>query len=197
VPKPKPARDPRFPPLTIEQQRYLAFEGLLGWTASVLRQARRIGSAQQQIFVRQLPPTKPEELQRWLLARRLAMMNLQTEQHFFCVAANKLLDHRLWIRRLKLLDESVFEELDKFTEDIKVIRNMREHAIEYYEGPGQKPQHWGYEGEDFLSTPTGTVNTLLGGRLDWVALANVAERLFAKISVLGPFYPPHPRRPQA
>jgi hypothetical protein len=126
------------------------------------------------------------------LSYRLAFQSFQTERHLFCNAAYKLLEYRQWVQRLGFLDEALFAELDKFAHDIGVMRDMNEHVIEYFEGKWKRPHDWIYRGGGGISDASSTAGTKLGGRLDWVELGSAAERLFARISPMEPFYPPVP-----
>jgi hypothetical protein len=89
----------------------------------------------------------------------------------------------------RFLDDALFDELDKFADDIDVMRDMNEHAIEYFEGKGKRPHDWVYQDEGATSDASSTVETKIGGRLDWVELGSAALRLLAKISQMGPFFP--------
>jgi hypothetical protein len=165
----------------------MAFEGLLGWTAAVVCQAQRASTAlQQRLAVH--PARRPDQVRASVLTQRLATQSFQTERHLFCIAAHKLLEYRQWVKRLGFLDDALFDELDKFADDIEVMRNTNEHVIEYFEGPGLRPHDWVYHGEGYSSDASSTFETKIGGRLDWVALGSAAQRLFTKISPMGPFY---------
>jgi hypothetical protein len=124
-----------------------------------------------------------------VILRRLAQQFFETERELFCNAANQLLQHRQWVKRLGFLDDALFDELDKFADDIDVMRDMNEHAIEYFEGKGKRPHDWVYHGKGATSDASSTVETKIGGRLDWVELGSAAQRLLAKISQMGPFFP--------
>jgi hypothetical protein len=69
------------------------------------------------------------------------------------------------------------------------MRNLNEHAIEYFEGRGQRPKDWMFNSDDFNSDPTGTINTLIGGRVDWVKLNEAAQRLLESLPTMLPMPP--------
>jgi hypothetical protein len=56
-----------------------------------------------------------------------------------------------------------------------VMRDMNEHTIEYFEGNGHRPHDWVYR---------------------TARLGRIGRRLLAKISRLGPFYPPRQTLPE-
>jgi hypothetical protein len=123
------------------------------------------------------------------LVQRIAHGLFQAERQMFCNAAYKLLEHRKWVKRLGLLDDTLFSELDKFATDIDVMRDMNEHAVEYLQGKGKRPHDWIHISEGGISDASSTIDTKIGGRLDWAQLGAAAERLLATISPLGPFFP--------
>jgi hypothetical protein len=171
--------------MTLDEQKFMAFEGLLGWTAAVLAQAKRVSAARDKLLG-ELRQTSDLRLNPEVISRRLAQQFFQTERQLFCNAANQLLQHRQWVKRLGFLDDTFFDELDKFADDIDVMRDMNEHAIEYFEGKGKRPHDWVYQGEGATSDASSTVETKIGGRLDWVELGSAAQRLLVKISQMGP-----------
>jgi hypothetical protein len=188
--------------ITPDDQKFMAFESLLGWTAAVVNQAQRLSAAKQE-FLKQIrrrsdlqAGQRREVVSVLILSQRLAQQSFQTERHLFCNAANQLLEYRRWVQRLSFLDESLFTELDGFAHDIDVMRDMNEHTIEYFEGKGHRPHDWVYRGEGAVSDASSTTGTKIGGRLDWVELGAAAERLFAQISRLSPFYPPRQTLPE-
>jgi hypothetical protein len=174
--------------MTPDEQRFMAFEGLLGWTAAVVTQAKRVSAARDKLFA-ELQQRSDLRLNPEVILRRLAQQFFQTERQLFCNAANQLLQHRQWVKRLGFLDDALFDELDKFADDIDVMRDMNEHAVEYFEGKGKRPHDWVYQGEGATSDASSTIDTKIGGRLDWVELGAAAQRLLAKTSQMGPFFP--------
>jgi hypothetical protein len=148
--------------LPIDQQRFMAFEGLLTWIRAVVVQADRVSFAQRAIVT---------EIQRHPGEGVRALIHtFQAERHLFCVAAAKLFEHRKWITELDMLEPEIFAELDRFEADVRAMRNLNEHATEYFRGRGKFPADWDLQMSSFNSDPTGTQDSLIGGRLDWVAL---------------------------
>jgi len=176
--------------LPIEQQRFLAFEGLLAWAKAVVLQADRIAAAED------LRRTKMDEFFAAVRQRNQAkspMRGLQhtwlAERHLYCLAAGQLFDHRSWIGDLGLLDRQLFAGIDPFASDARAMRNFNEHAIEYFRGNGRFPAKWKRHGEVYNSDPTGTNGTLIGGCLDWQKLAEATNALLETLADQPPFYP--------
>jgi hypothetical protein len=188
--------------MTLDEQKFMAFEGLLGWTAAVVCQAQRVSAARDKlsaeirrrgVLVEERPEGWRDEERDCIAATRLAQLSFRTERHLFCNAAYKLLEHRRWVQDLGFLDDALFEELHKFADDIAVMRDMNEHVIEYFRGKGKRPHDWVHQDEGGAADASSTVGTKIGGRLDWVELGAAAQHLLAKIGPMGPFYPT--RRP--
>jgi hypothetical protein len=149
-------------------ERFMAFLGLIQWTECVSDQSKSLYAATAR---RDSHPKGPKEMQS-------ALLHFQSQAHLFAIAANKLIEHMNWCRTLGLFGEVDFAEIDAFpAADIKDLRDMREHVVDYFTGLGRVPTRW------FVTTALGTADassvtgTLLGGRLDWVAFAGAAERL--------------------
>lgn len=156
----------KAPIMSVEEERFMAFEGLVQWTAAVVAQAKRlavatstmVGSAQSDV--------------------RLASAQARSEHHYFSIAAHKVLEHREWTARLELCSDIDFSMLDEFSRsDIRDLRNMREHVVEYFEGLGRAKSRWAIETPEFKADASTVVGTLIGGRLDWVHFASAAEKL--------------------
>jgi hypothetical protein len=208
IPKPTPWERPAVKreaettvPMTLDEQKFMAFEGLLGWTAAVANQAQRVTDARDKMFAVMARRTDrspgwteryAEEVRANATAFRLAQQSFQTERHLFCNAAYKLLEHRRWVQDLEFIDDALFEELDQFARDIDVMRDMNEHAIEYFRGKGRRPHDWVHQDGGGTADASSTVDTKIGGRLDWVELGAAVQRLLARIGPMGPFYPSSP-----
>jgi hypothetical protein len=61
--------------------------------------------------------------------------------------------------------------------DIRDLRNMREHVVDYFEGYGRDSDRWQFETPEFKADASASVGTLIGGRLDWKLFAAAAETL--------------------
>lgn len=109
-------------------------------------------------------------------------MRLQTECHYFVISAYKVIEYKKWVLSLGLLSEFDFSELDQFSEsDIRDLRNMREHVVEYFIGKGHNTDRWEHTGDidgaEFVADASSCINNLIGGRLDWVAFSQAAARI--------------------
>jgi hypothetical protein len=157
-------------PIALAQQKFMAFEGLLTWSKAVVMQGQRLsglmceGRARNQ--VNQTLETKQA---------------FEAERHFFLIAAAKFFEYRRWVVELKLIEPGIFAGVDTFEADVKAMRDLNEHAREYFMGPGLRRQDWDANMERFNSDPTGTQETLIGGRLDWAKLAAAMAKLIPSI----------------
>jgi hypothetical protein len=145
---------------------FMALEGLIQWTESVIAQAERLRS-------RMMPPfgAPPD-------ARRAAMHALHYEADFFVTAASRLLAYRKWIGDLGLCSSIDFSEIDKFNNrDTRDLRNMREHGVEYFQGAGDNQARWMKETPVYAADASSMINSMIGGRLDFEAFAHAAATL--------------------
>jgi hypothetical protein len=169
----------------------MAFHGLVGWASAVALQSQRASEAQTQMLAALDRRGKewgggPERRRELIWDSTVAQQLFQTERHLFCNAAYQLLEYRRWANRLKFIDETLFVELDKFADDIDVMRDMNEHVVEYFEGKGKRPHDWDDGGGADASSTSGT---RIGGRLDWNELGAAAQRLLERLKPLEPFTP--------
>jgi hypothetical protein len=104
-----------------------------------------------------------------------------------------------------------FSEIDGFPwrPDHRDVRNMRTHITEYFETEGtarkrsesarnrleNARKRWVFETSDFRADASSVVGTLIGGRLDWVALGAAAERLLPRLLREPIPYPTIPNMP--
>jgi hypothetical protein len=92
--------------MTPEEQKFMAFEGLLGWTAAVVTQAKRVSAARDKLLA-EFRQRGDLRLNPEVILRRLAQQFFQTERQLFCNAANQLLQHKQWVKRLGFLDDAL------------------------------------------------------------------------------------------
>jgi hypothetical protein len=169
------SRKIKIPTMTPDEERFLAFEGLVQWTQAVVAQSARASEATDHVRSTQ---QQTEDRQQ----RRQALHALHSECHFFAIAANKLLEYRDWVRTFGLCSSVDFGEVDRFSEqDIRDLRNMREHVFDYFTGGGNAKDRWVVQTPQYRADASSVVGTLIGGRLDWVAFGAAAERLLPQL----------------
>jgi hypothetical protein len=111
--------------MTDDEQRFMVFEGLVQWTTGVISQAEQIALA-------------TSALNAANINIRLPAAKLRTQHHYFSLAAFKLLEHRNRAIELGLCSNTNFQMLDSFSFcDIRDLRNMREHVLDYFKGEGR------------------------------------------------------------
>ncbi|WP_144425089.1 hypothetical protein [Acidovorax sp. MR-S7] len=165
------------PIMSQDEERFMAFCGLLQWTQGVVLQATRVAAAEKLFSDRQIDHTKVGEV-------------LRCEHHYFVVAAYKLIEHRHWVKDFGLCQDVDFSEIDGFPiRDIKDLRNMREHVVEYFQGKGREKTRWVVETPEYKADASSCVGSVIGGRLDYVRFAHAAERLLAELRQLPLPYP--------
>jgi hypothetical protein len=153
--------------MSAEEERFMAFEGLVQWTAATVAQARRVADATSQMSATASQGNF-----------RLVAAQVRTEHHYFSIAANKVIEHRDWVFQLGLCSSVDFGMLDEFSKrDIRDLRNMREHVIDYFQGIGREKSRWVIETPEFKADASSATGSMIGGRLDWVSFAAAAEKL--------------------
>jgi hypothetical protein len=172
----------RAPIMTADEERFMAFEGIVQWTAAAIEQGMRIASA-----------TAARDNSNARENSRLLNPEVRTEHHYFAISANKVLEHREWVLRLGLCRQVDFSMLDQFSrENVRDLRNMREHVVDYFEGVGRDKDRWIVETPEFKSDASGSIGTSIGGRLDWKLFTAAAERLLPFLLAQPIPYPPRP-----
>ena len=171
------------PIMTPLMERFIAFEGLLQWTQAVITQSERVTAAisRQQVDLRCHDP----------VIRHKAILNMHSECHFFAISAYKLIEHQEWVLMFGLCATVDFAEIDQFSkQDIKDLRNMREHVVDYFKGEGLASDRWVVETPEYKADASTFNGTMIGGRLDWGKFAAAAERLLPKLLAEPLPYPP-------
>jgi hypothetical protein len=159
-----------MPIMTPDEERFMAFEGLLQWTNAVVVQAARISEAQKHLSVLDLN------------MRRLAVGGFHAECNYFAIAANKLLEFKEWTLSFGLCSAVDFSEVDAFSrQDIKDLRNMREHVVDYFKGDGLVKKRWTVETPEYKADASSFSVPHIGGRLDYLAFGSAAQRLLPKL----------------
>jgi len=160
--------------ISAEAERFMIFEGVVQWTQAIVIQSERTSAAQ----AAQLSP----KIVRSQHARRLATLNFHAECHHFATAADMFLEFRTRAKQLGLFATVDFSEIDSFPwSDHTDVRNMRTHITEYFRGKGKDRERWMYQTPDFKADASAVIGTLIGGRLDWIALRAAAERLLPRL----------------
>lgn len=162
------------PIMTPDEERFMAFRGLVQWTQAVITQSVRVSAAQERQSALPIFSTAAQ--------RREAIHAFHAECHFFVIAAHKLLEFRDWVSTFGLCASVNFAELQGFSaQDIRDLRNMREHVVDYFTGIGNEPERWVVDTPEYKADASSVVGTMIGGRLDWVAFAAAAERLLPQL----------------
>jgi hypothetical protein len=162
---------PTRPIISPDQERFMAFEGVLQWAHAVIQQSERLSAA----YDGNRPAIDPT-------ARHQAVRALHTECHFFVIAANKLIEYCDWARGFALFSTIDFSGIDQFSNgNIRDLRNMREHVVEYFQGAGHAPSRWIYETPEYKADASSLAGVMIGGRLDWVAFSAAVRRILPSL----------------
>jgi len=127
------------PIMSPDEERFIAFEGLVQWAHDVVEQSNRISNALDQkrnLYSPRVGRVDPVESRKRLYA-------IHSACYHFVTAAYKLLECRDRAVEYGLCSEVDFSDIDRFSKaDIRDLRDMREHTVEYFQGKGHSPTRW-------------------------------------------------------
>ncbi len=122
------------------EQRFMAFEGLVQWTQAVVDGGNTIAKA----------TAKQRTALKTAHDRHTALLKVHTACHYFSIAAYKLIEHREWVGSFGLCASMDFSVIDAFSvSDLRDLRNMREHVVDYFRGMGRARTRWVVETPEF------------------------------------------------
>lgn len=161
----------------------MAVAGLQQWARAALVQVDRIEAARQAMW-------------RDIEQRVHSQSQFQCDRHFFLIAAHKMVEHAKWCIKLDFLDRSFFDNVLLLEKDIKPMRDLNEHALEYFQGRGLKPSEWVHVDAGGTADASSTINSKIGNRLDWNDVASAVKQLLEVIPAAyypgGRIEPPRP-----
>jgi hypothetical protein len=99
----------------------------------------------------------------------------------FLIAAYKLLEYVDWAKQLAFLDTALFREIEGLRSDIKEMRDLNEHAIEYFMEKGRFPQKWLDISDAAITDASATIGDKIGNRLNWHEVGMVAKKLITAL----------------
>jgi hypothetical protein len=168
---------PNVPIMSAEAEKRMAYCGLVQWTQAIGVQVDRVREA-----TRALWNVDTHGVPRIEIAEIPRVYALLCEQHYFVIATHKLLEHRDWTADLGLFASVDFTEIDSFSRrDLKDLRDMREHVVNYFKGDGIVKSRWTVETPEFGADASSTVGTMIGGRLDYERFSAAAGRLLPQL----------------
>ena len=151
------------------------------WSKACSDQMAALDDAKNQVF--EAMRLRDDSRDDWV-------MTLKSSCHYFAVAAFKLQEHLEWAIATDAFansDLAVLLAFDK--QDIKDVRDMREHGIEYLKGRGRFPERFFKQGEHGRSSAHSLTGNLIGGRLDYVAFGKASSTLYETLRASDVPYP--------
>jgi hypothetical protein len=150
---------------------------LLAWGEAIARQRAPLEIVRSRL-TRPSSARSTEELRIETHEKRFASRSYDTECHLFIEAAWQLIKYSKWIR-LDIAGHDAFRELDDFERDVAALKD------ETIDGR-HHPDSWIRQVEDSVSDPAAAVHAKLVGRLNYIAFAEMAERLIKKLYEIDP-----------
>ena len=164
--------------MDIESQKFMALEGIHTWGEGVIQHVRALNDFPRKLASRSSHvPFSHVPLIRQFQRDKLA----------FLIAANQLVQYVVWAREIGVVAIDAGTDLQKHSSEIRDIRNKNEHVIEYFSGNGHAPKTWVYTDDGGTADASSTVDSRIGGRLDWNEVAAASETLLKEIPLF--YYP--------
>ena len=162
--------------MSYHEERFMAHIGLIQWSKAVIRQAKRIKEISSLMWDVRLDHDKRLEY----------LQTNSTECHYFSIAAYKVTEYLKWLKKFEndqdydLFKNVDFTGINKFTEgnlyrDLKDLRDMREHVVEYFRGGGYFRDRWETKGPKEVADASSMIGDMIGGRLNYVEFSNVVR----------------------
>lgn len=153
------------------------------WVASVVHQGQRVLELERHSF----PPDDENQFLEWARVRPLKPDFTHIEDHFFVTTVHKSVEWLVEAHNRQLLDPNVTEAFLAAASQSRLVRNIREHHLEYLNGGGRQ------RGDNFVVIDINDGNStahidassviitdegrLIGGRINVQALMNEASAL--------------------
>ncbi|HEY9295721.1 MAG TPA: hypothetical protein VIQ31_05000 [Phormidium sp.] len=139
-----------IPIMSVDEERFMAFTGLIQWAQGVIEQSKRVVEATQRL----------NDVQQWNSYPKPIYL-LFCEQHYFVIAAYKFYEHLKWVKKFDIFSNVDFQEIDEMPwPDIKDLRNMREHIVDYFTDYGRDKERWFIETPEFKADASSCVGTI-------------------------------------
>ena len=172
----------RTPIMRQSEERFMAYSGLIQWTEGLVSQCWRVKEASESMA------------EAFAAGNHVSSLNrLHCEAHYYVIAANKVLEYRTWAQQHGLFKNVDFSKLDKINgQAIKDLRNMREHVVEYFQGKGRAKHRWVATTPGIAADASSMVNSLIGGRLDYIEFTKIVEDILPMLRAEPIPYPTEP-----
>lgn len=157
--------------MDIESQRFMALEGVHTWCRAVIEARTKLDD-----FWSASPDA---EFFNTSESRTARMRDFQIERYNFIMSAARLVAYCRWLVSLDFLDTSGVAALETHADTIRDIRNKNEHVIDYFLGEGHGMDTWW--NADGSIDASSTFDSMIGGRLDWRIIADIAIELRASL----------------
>jgi len=168
-------------PLT-DQEWYLLNSAKI-WLRGVVHQGQRLLDNQQQMgsAIQAITLETLMKRQDYLVLNDLRIV----EEHFFVISVSKAMD---WLKEVKKFRLELSSEIDIFFHslpEVKDLRNMREHDVDYFEGKGNAQIRFVKTLADMTVDASASISKtdgyLIGGRLNVQEAMRAAQKLYPKV----------------
>jgi hypothetical protein len=163
---------------------YLVIATAKNWVAAVVHQGIRVMELQEQ----SLNYPSDERIFEWAREQRMKPDFTHIEDHFFVTAVSKSVEWLVEAHKTGILDPDITEQFMLAADKGRLVRNIREHFIEYLNGGGRQKSENRVDIGINDNSATATIDAssvivtnegrLIGGRLNVEHLMREAEALF-------------------
>lgn len=153
------------------------------WLRSIMHQGQRLLINQQRMRDTMQAITLEALMQHqdYLVFNDLRI----AEEHFFVISVSKAMD---WLKEVKKFRLELSSEIDLFFQslpEVKDLRNMREHDVEYFKGMGNAQKRFVKTLADMTVDASASISNtdgyLIGGRLNVQQTMRAAQKLYPKV----------------
>src|SRR6185312_16125843 len=156
-----------MPAPATDENKFLAYCGVLQWAQGVVEQAALLADADRR-----------QKANDYGLP---FVLSFHAACDHYVSAAEKFLCYRDWAVELGMFATVDFACLDRFPRQaIRDLRNMREHAVDYYRSE-TRTQRWFMETPEFRADALSRHDNMIGSRLDFVAFTLAVESLLPSL----------------
>lgn len=158
--------------MEIETQKSMALAGFHMWVRGVIELAEALNSYCQDTASNNWQDIQPK---------------FHRNRHYYLIAAHKVIEHLEWLLTLEMVSPELIGAVWSHKENIKRLRDMNEHVIEYFIGRGYDRERWNHSDEFCIADASSTVEDRIGGRLSWNEFAQAVGNLARKLPMY--YYP--------
>jgi hypothetical protein len=169
--------------MPITEQEWYFLNSSKIWLLGIMNQGQRLLSNQQHMRdeMQAITLETLTQHQNYLVLNDLRIV----EEHFFVIAVSKAID---WLKEVKNFRLELSSEIDLFLQslpEVKDLRNMQEHDVDYFKGKGNAQKRFVKTLADMTVDASASISNddgyLIGGRLNVQQAMRAAQKLYPEV----------------